>query len=329
MSQKTFNLDVFSLRNHAEFEDAAFQLFHYQFEKNKVYRSFCNLINVDSNEVSSLDEIPFLPISFFKTHRVSCLEKAPEKIFNSSATTSQTPSKHYVHNLDHYKKSFVTSFEKDYGPAKDYAILALLPSYLERDNSSLVYMANHLIEQSQHPESGFYLDEWESLHETLRSLELKKQKTILLGVSFALLDFIERFKLRLNHTLIMETGGMKGRRKELVREELHTRLCSGFGVSQIHSEYGMTELLSQAYAKKEGRFIAPQWMHFQIRSTEDPLEALAKGKIGALNIIDLANQQSCAFIATQDLGKIHHDNSFEVLGRFDHAEIRGCNLLVL
>ena len=205
----------------------------------------------------------------------------------------------------------------------------MLPSYLERDNSSLVYMANHLIEQSQHPESGFYLDEWESLHETLRSLELKKQKTILLGVSFALLDFIERFKFRLNHTLIMETGGMKGRRKELVREELHTRLCSGFGVSQIHSEYGMTELLSQAYAKKEGRFIAPQWMHFQIRSTEDPLEALAKGKIGALNIIDLANQQSCAFIATQDLGKIHHDNSFEVLGRFDHAEIRGCNLLVL
>ena len=260
---------------------------------------------------------------------MSCLEKAPEKIFYSSAATSQTPSKHYVHKLDHYKKSFVTSFEKDYGPTKDYVILALLPSYLERDNSSLVYMANHLIEKSHHPESGFYLDEWESLHMTLRSLELKKQKTILLGVSFALLDFIERFNLRLNHTLIMETGGMKGRRKELVREELHTRLCSGLGVSHIHSEYGMTELLSQAYAKKEGRFKAPQWMHIQIRSTEDPLETLANGKIGVLNIIDLANQQSCAFIATQDLGKMHQDNSFEVLGRFDHAEIRGCNLLVL
>ena len=329
MSQKTFNVDVFSLKNDAEFEDAAFQLFHYQFEKNIVYRAFCNLINVNPNKLSSLNEIPFLPISFFKTHQVSCLEKAPEKIFHSSATTSETPSKHYVHKLDHYKKSFITSFENEYGPVKNYVILALLPSYLERDNSSLVYMANHLIEQSHHPESGFYLDEWKNLYKRLRSLELKKQKTILLGVSFALLDFIERFKLQLNNTLIMETGGMKGRRKEFVREELHTRLCSGFGVSQIHSEYGMTELLSQAYAKKKGRFKAPQWMHFQIRSTEDPLETLAKGKIGALNVIDLANQQSCAFIATQDLGKMHQDNSFEVLGRFDHAEIRGCNLLVL
>lgn len=321
--------DLYKLRNPSEFEQAALQLFWYQYQNNTVYRSFCDLMHVQAETVKTLEAIPFLPISFFKTHRVSCIESPAEKIFISSTTTGQTPSKHHVHKLELYEKSFWTHFVAIYGDPKKYAILALLPSYLERENSSLVYMAQALIEKSKHPKSGFYLNEWEQLNKTLLTLEQQKQPTLLLGVSFALLDFVEKFQMQLKHTLVMETGGMKGRRSEMVREVLHEQLKQGFGVLEIHSEYGMTELLSQAYATEKGTFQAPPWMKIFVRSTEDPLEFLDLGKTGALNIIDLANTESCAFIATQDLGKRLPNNRFEVLGRFDHAEIRGCNLLAL
>jgi len=310
-----------------QFKQHALELFKYQYENNTVYRSYCDLINSAYSEVNEVHEIPFLPIQFFKSHTVSCVSKAPDKIFLSSKTTGQIASRHFVNDLKIYHKSFEKGFNGFYGSIKNYAILALLPSYLERENSSLVYMANHLIDQSKHPLSGFYLDEWDQLVNTLQKLEKEGQKTILLGVTFALLTLIEKKKLNLNNTIIMETGGMKGMRKELVREALHSLFKKGFGVKNIHSEYGMTELMSQAYSKDNGLYNCPPWMKVLIRSTDDPFEIIQEEKTGALNIIDLANIESCAFIATQDLGKTHKDGSFEVLGRFDNAEIRGCNLI--
>ena len=310
-----------------QFKQHALELFKYQYENNTVYRSYCDLINSAYSEVNEVHEIPFLPIQFFKSHTVSCVSKAPDKIFLSSKTTGQIASKHFVNDLKIYHKSFEKGFNEFYGSIKNYTILALLPSYLERENSSLVYMANQLIEQSKHPLSGFYLDELDQLINTLQTLEKKGQKTILLGVTFALLTLIEKKKLNLNNTIIMETGGMKGMRKELVREALHSSLKKGFGVKNIHSEYGMTELMSQAYSKENGLYNCPPWMKVLIRSTDDPFEIIQEEKTGALNIIDLANVESCAFIATQDLGKTHKDGSFEILGRFDTAEIRGCNLI--
>ena len=312
-----------------QFKQHALELFKYQYENNTVYRSYCDLINNAYSEVSEVHQIPFLPIQFFKSHTVSCVSKAPDKIFLSSKTTGQIASRHFVNDLNIYHKSFEKGFHEFYGSIKDYAILALLPSYLERENSSLVYMANQLIHQSKHPLSGFYLDEWDQLVNTLQKLEKEGQKTILLGVTFALLTLIEKKKLNLNNTIIMETGGMKGMRKELVREALHSLFKKGFGVKNIHSEYGMTELMSQAYSKDNGLYNCPPWMKVLIRSTDDPFEIIQEEKTGALNIIDLANIESCAFIATQDLGKTHKDGSFEVLGRFDNSEIRGCNLIAL
>jgi hypothetical protein len=310
-----------------QFKQHALELFKYQYQNNTVYRSYCDLINNAYSEVTEVHEIPFLPIQFFKSHTVSCVSKAPDKIFLSSKTSGQIASRHFVNDLKIYHKSFEKGFNEFYGSIEDYAILALLPSYLERENSSLVYMANQLIHQSKHPLSGFYLDEWDQLINTLQTLEKEGQKTILLGVTFALLTLIEKNKLNLNNTIIMETGGMKGMRKELVREALHSSLKKGFGVKNIHSEYGMTELMSQAYSKENGLYNCPPWMKILIRSTDDPFEIIQEEKTGALNIIDLANVESCAFIATQDLGKTHKDGSFEVLGRFDTAEIRGCNLI--
>ena len=310
-----------------QFKQHALELFKYQYQNNTVYRSYCDLINNAYSEVTEVHEIPFLPIQFFKSHTVSCVSKAPDKIFLSSKTSGQIASRHFVNDLKIYHKSFEKGFNEFYGSIEDYAILALLPSYLERENSSLVYMANQLIHQSKHPLSGFYLDEWDQLINTLQTLEKEGQKTILLGVTFALLTLIEKKKLNLNNTIIMETGGMKGMRKELVREELHSLFKKGFGVKNIHSEYGMTELMSQAYSKENGLYNCPPWMKVLIRSTDDPFEIIQEEKTGALNIIDLANVESCAFIATQDLGKTHKDGSFEVLGRFDTAEIRGCNLI--
>ena len=312
-----------------QFKQHALELFKYQYENNTVYRSYCDLINNAYSEVNEVHEIPFLPIQFFKSHTVSCVSKAPDKIFLSSKTTGQIASRHFVNNLDIYHKSFEKGFNEFYGSIKDYAILALLPSYLERENSSLVYMANQLIYQSKHSLSGFYLDEWDQLINTLQTLEKEGQKTILLGVTFALLILIEKKKLNLNNTIIMETGGMKGMRKEFVREAIHSSFKKGFGVKNIHSEYGMTELMSQAYSKENGLYNCPPWMKVLIRSTDDPFEIIQEEKTGALNIIDLANVESCAFIATQDLGKTHKDGSFEVIGRFDNSEIRGCNLIAL
>lgn len=313
----------------SEFEAQAIALFTYQYYHNPVYRSYCDLIKKNPSDIKKSKDIPCLPIQFFKTHTVCCEIPIPKTYFSSSKTTGQIASKHYIRDIQLYIKSFVRTFSSFYGPVHNYAIIALLPSYLERNDSSLVFMAQHLIQMSNHPESDFYLNEWDKLHNTLHRLEQEEQPTLLLGVSFALLECVERFQWQLNNTIIMETGGMKGMRKEWIRSALHKKLQEGFGVSQIHSEYGMTELFSQAYAQEDGRFKTPPWMKVNTRSTEDPFEFLENNKTGALNIIDLANVDSCAFIATEDLGKTHSDGSFEVLGRFDYAEIRGCNLLAL
>lgn len=238
-------------------------------------------------------------------------------------------SKHFVTDLSIYEESYLKAFEQFYGNIEDYTVLALLPSYLERDGSSLIYMVNDLIEKSKKEKSGFYLHNLDELAKNLLELDSKGEKVLLIGVSFALLDLLEKFQFKLKNTVIMETGGMKGRRKELIREELHTILCEGFGVSEIHSEYGMTELLSQAYSKGNGIFNCPPWMKILIRDTEDALSLLPKGKSGGINVIDLANVNSCSFIATQDLGKIHPNNTFEIIGRFDDSDVRGCNLMVL
>ena len=270
-----------------------------------------------------------MPISFFKTHKVTSTQKEPETIFTSSGTTQSTTSKHFVPDIELYEKSFLKAFELFYGMPKDFCILALLPSYLEREGSSLIYMVNSLIEKSGHPHSGFYLHNLEELHQKLKILESKGAKTLLIGVSFALLDLVEQFPSNLTNTTVMETGGMKGRRKELIREELHQILEKGLGVEHIHSEYGMTELLSQGYSKGNGIFETPPWMKIVTRDTEDPLSIQPNGKTGGVNVIDLANLYSCSFIATQDLGKTHPNGTFEVLGRFDDSDIRGCNLMVL
>lgn len=285
-------------------------------------------MNKFPKQITTVEEIPFLPIEFFKKATILSKNRTAEAVFSSSGTTGNITSQHHVASLETYSKSFTEGFIKTYGNPSDYCILALLPSYLERGGSSLVFMADALIKQSKHPSSGFYLDNLSELKTVIETLESNHQKTILLGVSYALLDLIERAPLQLKHTIIMETGGMKGRRKELVKEALHGILKEGFGVSKIHSEYGMTELLSQAYSKGEGVFKCPPWMKVLTRDTNDPL-SIIKNKTGGLNIIDLANLYSCSFIATQDLGKVNNDGSFEILGRFDTSDIRGCNLMVL
>lgn len=320
---------IFSITNQDEFEELALRIFEFQFENNLVYQSYCQHLNKTPANVFSVKEIPFLPISFFKTHQVVSSQKKPEAIFESSGTTSTTTSRHFVTELDIYQQSFRKGFTSIYGEVEDYCILALLPSYLERDGSSLVYMVNDMINQSEHPKSGFYLNDLNVLQQNLSLLEAQKTKTLLIGVSFALLDLAEQFPMHLDHTLIMETGGMKGRRKELIREELHHILKEAFGVSKIHSEYGMTELLSQGYSQGDGLFQCPPWMKIVTRDTEDPLTLQAYGKTGGINVIDLANINSCSFIATQDLGKTYPNGTFEVLGRFDHSDVRGCNLMAL
>lgn len=311
------------------FEKEALKLFRYQAEKVAVYKQFIQLLGVDVSAIQRLQQIPFLPIQFFKHLDIISENKVPEIIFTSSGTTGIINSKHMVADVALYQESFRKAFELFYGDIKDYCILALLPSYLERSGSSLIFMADDWIKNSQHPDSGFYLNNLHELAITLKKLEQNQQKTLLLGVSFALLDFAEQFPMPLKNTTIMETGGMKGRRKEMIREELHAILKSAFGLKTIHSEYGMTELLSQAYSKGEGVYQSPPWMKVMIRDTNDPFHYLANGLTGGINVIDLANQESCAFIATQDLGKNQPDGTFEVLGRFDNSDIRGCNLMAL
>ena len=302
------------------------EVFRYQYEQIATYREFCDHLGVQKKQVKELTDIPFLPIDLFKTRTIST-NATIAQTFSSSGTTGSTPSLHHVVDLSVYRKSYSQGFERVYGKAEEWAILALLPSYLERQGSSLIYMVNGLIEASGNPASGFYLHNIDELRSKLIQLEAVGQKTLLLGVSYALLDFIEAGSINLEHTIVMETGGMKGQRKELIKSELHELLKEGFGVGQIHSEYGMTELLSQAYSTGHGRYHCPPWMKVLTRDPEDPL-SYVEGKSGGINVIDLANINSCAFIATQDLGKVHSDESFEILGRFDHSDLRGCNLMV-
>ena len=320
---------IFNIKNESDFQELALQVFNYQFTHNRVYRSFCDLLYVHPSDVKSVNQIPFLPIQFFKTHQILASQDPIKQTFTSSGTTGIHTSKHHVTDLEIYKESFRRSFESFYGNVEDYLVLALLPSYLERDGSSLIYMVNDMITQSTHPESGFYLDNLDDLKNTLIKSDISDKKVLLIGVSFALLDLVERYQFKLKNTIIMETGGMKGRRKELVRAELHTILKQGFGVKNIHSEYGMTELLSQAYSGGNGVFTCPKWMKVLTRDPEDALTIQQHSKTGGLNIIDLANINSCSFIATQDLGRVLPNRFFEVVGRFDNSDIRGCNLMVL
>ncbi|MGJ8665645.1 MAG: acyl transferase [Patiriisocius sp.] len=319
---------IFEIKTQNDFEAAALETFRHQYKTIEVYRRFCNHLNINSAAVKKVSEIPFLPIEFFKSDRLISEENNSEKIFTSSGTTGSITSKHYIASLALYEESFIKGFERMYGDIEDYTILALLPSYLEREGSSLVYMVDALIKKSKQQKSDFYLKNLKDLANALLEQEKHGKKTILLGVSYALLDLIEMQQFNLKHTIVMETGGMKGRRKEMIKEELHKVLTIGFGVSKIHSEYGMTELLSQAYSSGKGLFNCPPWMQILTRDTEDPL-TLIEGKTGGINVIDLANFHSCSFIATQDLGKKFADGSFEILGRFDASDIRGCNLMVL
>lgn len=321
--------DIFSIQTEADFERQALKVFKFQFENNSVYRSFCDLLYVHPSTVSKVEDIPFLPIQFFKSHEVISSQQSVEETFTSSGTTGSITSKHLVTDCSVYEESYINAFKHFYGPIEDYVILALLPNYLEREGSSLIYMVDDLIKRSKQPDSGFYLNQYEQLKTRINQLEAKGQKTLLIGVTFALLTLIETYQFQLHHTTIMETGGMKGMRKELIREELHYILKKGFGVNNIHSEYGMTELLSQAYSKGNGTFKCPSWMKVITRDPEDALSIQKKGKTGGLNIIDLANFNSCSFIATQDLGKVHPNGCFEVVGRFDASDIRGCNLMAL
>ena len=304
-------------------------MFRFQYDNNTVYREFCELLKVEKHHVKSLEQIPFLPIQFFKSHAVISNTHPVQETFTSSGTTGMATSKHLVTDVSLYEESYRQGFSQFYGNIEDYTILALLPSYLEREGSSLIYMVNDLIQLTNNPDSGFYLNQYDELIKKLIDLDDSGKNIILIGVTYALLDLIEVQQFQLKNTIIMETGGMKGKRKEMIREELHEILCKGFGVSTIHSEYGMTELLSQAYSLGNGVFECPPWMQIFIRETEDALNYVANGKTGGINVIDLANVNSCSFIATQDLGKKNPNNSFEVLGRFDYSDIRGCNLMVI
>lgn len=320
---------IFSIETESEFEQIALEVFNYQATQNPIYRSFIENLNIDPKSVNSLEKIPFLPIKFFKQFDIITGNQPVEKTFTSSGTTGMTTSRHLVTDLALYHYSLEKCFEQFYGPLSDYTIFALLPSYLERTGSSLIDMVEYWIEKSGRAENGFYLYNHQELYDNLIAHEKTGKKAILIGVSFALLDFVENFQLELKNTIVMETGGMKGRKKEITREELHQILKAGFGTNEIHSEYGMTELLSQGYSRGDLTFKTPNWMKMMIRETEDPFNYVPTGKTGGVNVIDLANVNSCSFIATDDLGKKVSDNQFEILGRFDHSDVRGCNLLVI
>jgi len=320
---------IFNIKSTLDFKKSALRVFKYQAENNVVYKSFLNYLNCDYKAISSLEDIPFLPIQFFKTHQIVSDNNPVKEVFLSSGTTGMQQSKHFVTDLSLYEKSYLNGFSYFYKNITNYTVLALLPSYLDRKGSSLIYMVADLIKKSRKPNSGFYLNNFDALAKTLNEFDKKGEKVLLIGVSFALLDLIETYNFKLKNTIVMETGGMKGRRKELVRDELHKQLCKGFGLTEIHSEYGMTELLSQAYSNGNSLFKTPPWMKILIRDTEDALTILPSGKSGGINVIDLANINSCSFIATQDLGKTYKDSTFEILGRFDNSDIRGCNLMVV
>lgn len=312
--------------NDANFDDIALQLFRYQYERNEVYRSYVDAIGTDPADVCQLADIPFLPIAFFKTHRVVSVSGEPSLMFESSGTTGSINSRHLVFREELYEASLLRSFRAVYGDPSDYAILALLPSYLERKNASLVHMVRVLMRESRHSANGFYLDEWKQLSDLLYALERDQMPTLLIGVTFALLDFAEAYPGKLEHTIVMETGGMKGRKTEWTRQQVHDFLKQQWQLKQVHSEYGMTELLSQAYAVSDGIFRPAATTKVLMRELNDPLDVQPYGS-GCLNVIDLANVDSCAFIATEDVGVVNKDGTFEVLGRMDHAALRGCSLM--
>ena len=319
---------IFDIKTHSEFKKQCLDIYNFQYENNMVYQSYCNMICEDPSDVNEINKIPFLPISFFKTKKILSTDNF-EKVFYSSGTTTNSRSKHFISSLKLYQKSFINNFKLNYSDITQYTILGLLPNYYDNKDSSLIYMIEKLIKLTKSKESGFFLDDYYNLSKKLIELDTKKErKTILIGVPYALLDMIDFNQFQLNNTIIMETGGMKGRRKEMVRTELHEKLKRGFGISKIHSEYGMTELLSQAYSKGDGIFKTPSWMKVIIRDINDAQNLDFNKKSGAINIIDLANYNSCSFIATDDMGKYINDDKFELIGRVDNSDIRGCNLLV-
>jgi phenylacetate-coenzyme A ligase PaaK-like adenylate-forming protein len=321
---------VFNIKGDDDFNSICLDICRFQYETNPVVNEFSKLLGIKPSDLDTYEKIPFLPVSLFKDHEIISGDGLQyEKVFTSSGTTGSIPSKHFIRDLSLYRESFTRTFRMFYGDPSSYLFLALLPGYLERQGSSLVYMTDCLIKESIHNGSGFFLDDLKGLHQKLKESASDHKKTILLGASFALLDFAEQYPMDLGDAIIMETGGMKGRRREMIREELHEILCRRFNVEEIHSEYGMTELLSQAYSAGNGIYRTPPWMKVLIRDTNDPLSLLPVGQTGGINIIDLANIYSCSFIATQDLGRLHDDGSFEVLGRFDDSDVRGCNLLVV
>ena len=315
--------DIFRIRTDAEFERLALEIFRRQAVECPPYREYLSLIGVKAQQVDDIRKIPCLPIELFKTHDIYCGEGEPEAVFTSSATTGMTPSRHPMRSLALYEEAFRASFRTFYGEPSRWSLYALLPNYLRRKGSSLVYMADRLIGDCG--SGGFYLDDHEAL---LRDMAADPKPKILLGVSYALWDLAEKYAPKLRDTIVMETGGMKGYREEVPKAEFHKILCDAFGVNEIHSEYGMAELTSQAYSAGGNRFRCPAWMRVTIRDVNDPFDRLPAGARGGLNITDLANLWSCAFIETQDVGRVLPDGSFEIEGRIDHAEIRGCNLLV-
>lgn len=319
---------IFNIKNQSSFNKYCLDIYHFQYRNNLVYKKFCNMICENPMNINEITKIPFLPISFFKTKKILSVDKF-EKVFYSSGTTTNSRSKHFISDLKLYEESFIKNFKNNYGELNKYTIIALLPNYYENESSSLIYMVEKLIKLTKSNESGFFLDDYTNLSKKLNQLDSNNdRKTILIGVPYALLDLLDFNQFCLNNTIIMETGGMKGRRKELVRNELHEKLKSGFGVNQIHSEYGMTELLSQAYSKGNGIFSTPAWMKVLIRDVNDAQNLNFNKKSGAINIIDLANYNSCSFIATDDMGKFVSESEFEVIGRIDNSDVRGCNLLI-
>ncbi len=327
-TKSTLENRIFAIRSPRDFNVLALDIFTYQYAKNSVYREFCDHMGKSPENVNSLTDIPFLPIRFFKSETIVTGPDPATVVFESSGTTGSIPSRHHVISEDLYKRSILEGFTRVYGDPSDYVIMAMLPSYMERGNASLVYMVNYLIQCSDRSESGFYLNDLQHWSQKMQDLDRAGVPVLLIGVTFALLDLAESFPIALKNTLIMETGGMKGKRPEWIREEIHTFLKDKFEVATIHSEYGMTELLSQGYATKDGQFQFPPWVKVSLREIEDPLSRASFSQTGGVNIIDLANLYSCSFIATDDLGRIHNNGSVEILGRFDHSDIRGCNLMV-
>lgn len=329
-SEKDIRQKLFTIASEDDFNTLALDVFRFQLENNAVYSRFVKSLKTDPAAVAHYSAIPFLPIEFFKTQQVVCGKVSPDDIvFSSSGTTGQITSRHYVRDPGLYRESFLKGFELFYGDVRNYCILALLPSYLERSGSSLVYMFDELIRRSQHPASGFYLHNRDELVEAINKEQQNNQHILLLGVTYALLDLAEEGLVLSDRVTVMETGGMKGRRKEMIKEEVHAVLKAQFGISAIHSEYGMTELLSQAYSRKDGLFECPPWMRVLVRDANDPFSYVRPGRGGGINVIDLANLYSCSFIETKDLGKLHEHNRFEILGRFDNSDLRGCNLMIV